>query len=132
MTKDAAKVKNKTIETIRTYQNVLSKEFWQVLPQLRRKLERLIETGRVENEYLCIVGFEKEMDTSYTVVTRDDAEELLDIIRRLDEKNAMDVFDEYFKMNDWPSFLDLREFEAMTKIHDSYKNAVRAEEFIID
>ena len=43
MTKNAAEVKNKTIETIRTYQNVLSKEFGQVLPELRRKLERLIE-----------------------------------------------------------------------------------------
>lgn len=130
MIRNAVLMRRKAIEAIRLYRNELLKEFLLIVPELQKKLEKLLEKGTASKEYVCLRDAETEPDICYTVVSRNAVKELLKLIKSINKANAMKIFDAYTKIDEWPAFCDFKEFRLMEEIHDAYKNAELAENMI--
>ena len=130
MTKNAVIMKRKAIEAIKMYQDELLKEFLLIRPKLQEKLQNLLEEGIASKEYVCLEDAETYADISYTIISKENALEMIQILKSINLKNAMELFDEYTRLNDWPTFCDFKEFQRMIEIHDAYKNAKFAEDML--
>ena len=112
------------------YQDELLKEFLLIRPKLQEKLQNLLEKGTANKEYVCLEDAETYADISYTIISRENALEMIQILKSINLNNAMELFDEYTRISDWPAFCDFKEFQLMEEIHDAYKNAKLAEEML--